>query len=65
MNGKLETRVNRDSLLEILAAEMTAAAYRVALRTTKQGAWLELQLDLWRELANTVKTWETELPPCR
>jgi hypothetical protein len=65
MNEKLETLVTRDALLETLTAEMTAAAYRVALRATKQGAWLELQLDLWRELADTLKTWDTELPRCR
>ncbi len=61
MNEKPETAVNRDALLESFAAELTVAAYRVALRTTKQGAWLDLQLDLWRALADTVKTWEREL----
>ena len=29
--------VNRDALLETFAAELTAAAYRVALRTRTQG----------------------------
>jgi hypothetical protein len=58
------TPVNRDALLESFAAELTLAAYRVALRTRMQGTWLDLELDLWRTLADTVKTWERELPRC-
>jgi hypothetical protein len=41
MNG--EHSVNRDALLETFAAELTLAAYRVALRTRKQGTWLDLE----------------------
>ena len=59
------TTDNRDALLEAFAAELTVAAYRVALRATRQGAWLDLQLDLWRAMADMVKTWEKELPQCR
>jgi hypothetical protein len=33
MNRDVETPVNRDAPLETLAAELTLAAYRVALRT--------------------------------
>ena len=62
MNGDFETRVNQDALLETFAAELTLAAYRVALRTGTQGSWLDLELDLWRALADTVKTWGRELP---
>jgi hypothetical protein len=62
MNGNLEPAVNREALLESFAAELTLAAYRVALRTSTRGTWLDLELDLWRALANTVKTWERELP---
>jgi hypothetical protein len=57
MNGDFETPVDRDALLESFAAELTLAAYRVALRTRTQGTWLDLELDLWRALADTVKTW--------
>ncbi len=64
MNEKPETTVNRGARLETFAAELTVAAYRVALRTRTQGSWLDLQLDLWRALADTVKTWERELPQC-
>jgi hypothetical protein len=56
-----ESPVNRDALLETFAAELTLAAYRVALRTRTQGTWLDLQLDLWKALADTVKTWEKEI----
>jgi hypothetical protein len=55
MNGDFKTPVNRDALLEALAGELTLAAYRVALRARTQGTWLDLELDLWRALADTVK----------
>jgi hypothetical protein len=58
MNGDSGTPDNRDALLERFAAELTLAAYRVALRTGTQGTWLDLELGLWRALANTVKTWD-------
>jgi hypothetical protein len=65
MNGDFRTPVNRDALLETLAAELALAAYRVALRPRTQGTWLDLELDLWRALAHTARTWGAELPPCR
>jgi hypothetical protein len=64
MNRDPQSARNRDAQLEALAAELTLAAYRVALRTGAQGTWLDLELDLWRALADKVKTWERELPPC-
>ena len=57
MSGDFSTPVNRDALLETLAAELALAAYRVALRTRTRGTWLDLELDLWRALADTAKTW--------
>jgi hypothetical protein len=65
MNGDFQTPINRDDLLETFAAELTLAAYRVALRTRTQATWLDLELDLWTALADTVKTWGTQLPRCR
>ena len=65
MNGDFKTPVNRDALLETFATELALTAYRVALRTKTQGTWLDLELDLWRALADTVKTWGRELPWCR
>jgi hypothetical protein len=61
MNEDFKTPVNRDALLETFAAELTLAAYRVALRTGTRGTWLDLELDLWRALADMVKTWGREL----
>jgi hypothetical protein len=48
---------NRDSRLEIFAAELTFAAYGVALRHGAAGTWVDLELDLWKALADTVKKW--------
>ena len=53
MNG--ENSVNRDALLETFAAELTLAAYCVALRARTQGTWLDLELGLWSALAEKVK----------
>jgi hypothetical protein len=58
MYRDVKSPVDRDARLEAFAAELTIAAYRVALRTRTQGTWLDLELDLWRALADTVKTWE-------
>jgi hypothetical protein len=57
--------VNRDELLECFAAELTAAAYRVALLAKTQATWLDLELDLWSALADTVTTWGRELGRCQ
>ena len=65
MNRDFQTPVNRDALPETLAAELALAAYRVALRTRAEGTWLDLELDLWRALADTAKTWGRESPRCR
>ena len=47
---------------EAFAAELTAAAYPVALRHGVGGKWLDLELDLWRVLTETVQKWGRELP---
>jgi hypothetical protein len=62
MKGHSGTPVNRGDLLENFTAELTLAAYRVALRTRTQGTWLDLELDLWRALSETVKAWDRECP---
>ena len=56
MNEDFKTPVDQGDPLEALAAELTLAAYRAALRTRTGGTWLDLELDLWRALADTVKT---------
>jgi hypothetical protein len=57
--------VDRNAVLESLAAELTLTAYRVALRHGTGGTWLDLELDLWKALDDTVKTWGQELPRCQ
>jgi hypothetical protein len=58
MNG--ENPVDRDALHEAFAAALTLAAYHVALQSRMQGTWLDLELDLWRALAEKVKKWGQE-----
>jgi hypothetical protein len=62
MNGNSRTPADRDALLETFAAELTLAAYRVALRHGAGGAWLDLELELWRVLTEMVEKWERERP---
>jgi carbon storage regulator len=38
-----------------LAAELTRAAYHVALQHGRAGTWLDLELELWRALSDVVK----------
>ena len=52
---------NADHALETLVAELTAAAYLVALRHGVGGKWLDLELDLWHVLAATVQKWDQRI----
>jgi hypothetical protein len=53
----------QDSLFENFAAELTSAAYPLALRQGMRGSWITVELGLWRALADTVKKWAQERPP--
>jgi hypothetical protein len=53
---------NRDRQLENIAAELTSAVYFVVLRHGMSGSWLELELGLWKTLAETVKRVGHETP---
>ena len=53
---------DRDSKLENFAAELTVAAYPLALRQGIRGSWIKLELGLWRALADTVRKWAREWP---
>jgi hypothetical protein len=46
---------NSDHQIENIAAELTGAVYLVALGHGLSGSWLELELGLWRAMAETVK----------
>jgi hypothetical protein len=49
---------NQRPSFDDLVAGLTEAAYRIALRHKGGERWLDLELDLWRALAQTVKKWE-------
>jgi hypothetical protein len=60
MNRDFYTCVNLNAALENLAADLAFTAYRVALRSRTRGTWLDVELDLWRALADKVRTWRQE-----
>jgi hypothetical protein len=63
MNDNARASTDRDALLDNFAAELTRAAYQVALRHGATGTWLDLELDLWRAVADAVKQWGRQSPP--
>jgi len=63
MSNNLVAPRNRDARLENFAAELTFAAYGVALRHGTADSWIRVELALWRALAQTVKMWAPERPP--
>src|SRR5262245_32105507 len=48
--------------LTAFAADLTDAAYRVALRHGIDGSWIDLQLDVWRALAASVDEMQRASP---
>jgi hypothetical protein len=46
--------------LECLVAELTEAAYPVALRHAGHGSWVDLELDLWHALGQAVQNWQRQ-----
>jgi hypothetical protein len=62
MNGHRTVVADAEQSLAALAAELTAAAYPVALRHAAGDRWLDLQLELWRVLTETVKKWTAHRP---
>ena len=55
MTDNARATADQDTLLDTFAAELTRAAYYVALRHRAAGTWLDLELGLWQALAETVK----------
>jgi hypothetical protein len=47
--------------LDTIAAEMTDAAFAVALQHGAGQHWLELELDLWKALTDTVRKYAPDL----
>src|ERR1700722_1998884 len=52
-----------DARIEKFAAELTGAAYSLVLRRGPKDSWLEMELELWRALAETVEKWARKPPP--
>jgi hypothetical protein len=55
------TQIRRDELLDTLAAELTDAAYPIALRYRYSGSSLDLELEIWRALTERVRSRGKEL----
>ena len=59
---RVEQGIKLSNALEVIldqfAAELTIAAYPVALRHGVGAKWLDLELDLWRTFVQTVKKWD-------
>jgi hypothetical protein len=49
---------NQSARLDDFVADLTQAAYPVALRHKGGEGWIDLELDLWRVMAETVKKWQ-------
>ena len=54
---------NRDTLVDNFAAVLTRAVYPLVLRHGMRGSWLDMELGLWRALAQSVRKWAGEQPP--
>jgi hypothetical protein len=63
MSDSASATADREALLDTFVAELTRAAYDVALRHRAAATWLELELDLWRALADSVKQWGRKSSP--
>ena len=65
MSDNQSAPCTQDPQLENIAAELTGAIYPLVLRHGLRVSWLDLELGLWRALAETVKKvgLDTSLPP--
>ena len=55
---------DREVFVENLAAELTNAVYPIVLRHGIGIEWLDLQLDLWKALSETIKKLEHSGTDC-
>jgi hypothetical protein len=53
---------DREAFLDNVTAELTEAAYLVALRHSGEGSWIDLKLDLWNVLATAVHKLRRQVP---
>jgi hypothetical protein len=54
---KPELQIQRPRLDDFVD-ELTEAAYPIALRYGGEERWLDLELDLWRVITQTVQKWQ-------
>ena len=52
----------RDTRIENFVADLTGAVYPVVLRRQPKGSWLNVELGLWKALAETVHKWDPQRP---
>lgn len=55
MNDKAGKPSDREAVLDNFAAELTAAAYPVALRHGVLGSSILLELEMWKKLTEVVR----------
>jgi len=55
MNNRHTTQSDQDVLLDTFAAELTVAAYPIALKYGVSGSSLDLELEIWKALTELVR----------
>jgi hypothetical protein len=63
MHNEDHTTRNRDARLQLLAAELTSAAYPLVFWRGTEGSWVRMQLGLWKALAETIAEWARRPKP--
>jgi hypothetical protein len=61
MNIRHTTQSDQDTLLDTFAAELTQAAYPIALKYGVSGSSLDLELEIWKTLTELVRRRGREL----
>jgi hypothetical protein len=61
MNVNVATPSKRDAALEAFAAELTDAAFPVALQHGAGTDWLDVKLELWRAIDRAVRKWTPQV----
>ena len=62
MDSSNSAIASRDTFLEDFGAELTEAAYPVMLRHGAVDDWLDMELELWKVMKDSVKKWDQEWP---
>jgi hypothetical protein len=62
MYAKGGTSTDDEIRVDNITAQLTEAAYLVALRHGVEGLWIDLKLDLWESLADAIHKCRRELP---